>query len=168
MFSFRCELIIAWLSFLLLSRERLFFGGCGLWLVSLVAAVRLSAARRALCSLALVLAVKRPCARFVLFLAARSGHRAALASLLIGRSQYNICWPRVANKTKCDISIHIYRCRQSELYRPSLQTDADLQHMILDTQSGQHLPQLEYMSCVRKCAIDNITKDLRNTSIDTP
>ena len=48
------------------------------------------------------------------------------------------------------------------------QTDADLQHMILDTQSGQNPPQLEIMSCVRKCAIDNITKDLRNTSIDTP
>ena len=52
-------------------------GGCGLWLVSLVAAVRLSAARRALRSVALVPAVKRPCARFALLVAARSGHRAA-------------------------------------------------------------------------------------------
>ena len=37
-----------------------------------------------------------------------------------GRSQYNNLWPRVAIKTKCEISIHSYRCRQSELYRPSL------------------------------------------------
>ena len=43
-----------------------------------------------------------------------------VAFLLSGRSQYNNLWPRVAIKTKCEISIHSYRCRQSELYRPSL------------------------------------------------
>ena len=118
--SFRCELIIAWLSFLLLSRERLFVGGCGLWLVSLVAAVRLSAARRALCSGALVPAVKRPCPRFDLFSGRPLRTPSRVAFLSVGRSQYNNLWPRVAIKTKCEISIHSYRCRQSELYRPSL------------------------------------------------
>ena len=126
------------------------------------------AARRALSSGALVPAVERPCARFDSSLAARSGHRAAWPSLLLAEVSTNTCGPVLQSKQSVKSAITVIDADSQSFIAIVFQTDADLQHWILHTQSGQHLPQLEIMSCVCKCAIDNITKDLHDTSIDTP
>ena len=88
--------------------------------------------------------------------------------LLLAEVSTKTCGPVLQSKQSVKSAFTVIDADSQSFIDLVFQTDADLQHMILHIQSGQHIPQLEMMSCVCKCAIDNITKDVHNPNIDTP
>ena len=112
-YSFRCELIIALLSFFcsLVSFDSLAVVACG-W-CRFWPAVRLfgRATRLFFGGACASCGAAVRALRFLSGRPLRTPSRVALS--FAGRSQYKHLWPRVAIKTKSVITIHTYRCRQS-------------------------------------------------------